>query len=517
MRGLPLRRVHYQDWISDDAGLYRQIGRQTVRGGIWAVGANASIAVVQLATTTVLARLLLPADFGLVALAGAISVFVVVFADLGTAQAVIQQRALTQNMISGLFLVNVLAGLVAMGFLMLGAPLAADMFSDERLSAIIIVTSVTAPILALSRTHHGLLQRRMQWRKLQTIAIVAQILAAAVAIAIALLTDWGYWALVSQALVSAALTTMLSWLACSWRPTLVTNWKETWGPIAFGFHLSVFSLLNAVHRQSDDLLIGWRWGAADLGQYGRAYTLLRAPLQLINGPIGSAVVPALSRLQDEPERWRNVYLDALVPVTLISSYLGAVLFAGSEQAIAVLFGPGWELAGTIMGYFSIAMIIAGASNSSGWIFLSLGRTKEMARWGVFSTLMILVAFLVGLPYGATGVAIAFAAKSAILTIPCLGYAARYGPITIGAILGVAAPLTTIGILAGIGGRIAGASTPGLGNFWQLGLASIAASFFFAVGIAIWMWLAPETRNRLRNASGKFTDIIKPGQNPEDRV
>lgn len=461
------------------------------------------LALVQLATTIVLARLLVPADFGLVALAGAISAFLTLFADLGLSAATVQRKVLTQSLVSALFYVNLLAGLATMAVLMLIAPLAAIVFSDDRLLTIILVTSLTSPVLAASRQHAALLQRQMRWRAIQAIAVGPQLAASAAAVALALFAGWGYWALVAQSLLAAILTTLWSWRACSWRPGKVHDWQEAKEPLAFGFHLSVFGLVNAVHRQSDDMLIGWRWGAGELGQYSRAYALLKAPLQLINGPVGSAVMPMLSRLQDDPGRWRNTYLDALAFVALISSLAGAGLFACSEPLVALLYGPGWGSAGEILGYLALPMIFAGASNTSGWIFTSLGRSREMSRWAIFSTPVFLAGFLAGLPFGAKGVAIGYAVTSGLLTVPCLAYAARVGPIGTGAILRVAIPIIAIGLASGYGGKLTAGYFPGQPGALQIFVTSACVAAIFGALLLAYMAFDRELIGRVTDSIGKL--------------
>ena len=108
-------------------------------------------------------------------------------------------------------------------------------------------------------------------------AIVAQFAGSVTAILLAWLTSLGYWALVAQTWASASVSLILLWLTCPWRPSLARNWRTIGPAVRFGAHLTGFGIVNYFHRQFDNVLIGWRWGSADLGFYTRAYALLTLP------------------------------------------------------------------------------------------------------------------------------------------------------------------------------------------------------------------------------------------------
>src|SRR6202035_5076327 len=141
--------------------------------------------------------------------------------------------------------------------------------------------------------------------------------------------------------------------------------------------------VNFFHRQVDNVIVGWRFGAAELGYYSRGYQLMLLPLILFNGPLSAAIEPSLSRLQHEPERWRQAFLDALGLVMFLGAGVAACLIAVSDPLIAAIYGPGWERSATIFQWLAVSILAGVPMQASGWIYMSLGQTRRMFIWSLF--------------------------------------------------------------------------------------------------------------------------------------
>lgn len=409
--------------------LMADLGRRTVRGGALAIAAQMLSMAIQFGSMAILARILQPSDFGLVAMAAAVTGFVAMFTELGLSQATVQRDRIDQNLASAFFQINLLGGVAVTLVIIALAPLSAIFFKDSRLTNLVIAMAMTVPVLSASRQHAALLNRGMKWKSLHAINLSSQLVASMAAIALVIWYDWSYWALVAQAWVSAIMLTVGLWLACPWKPGRVTDWKAAREPLHFGLHLSAFSFINYFHRQFDDVLVGRRWGAEALGYYTRAYGLLMMPLKLINGPAGSAVMPALSRLKNEPLRWRNAYLDALGTVTLAASGIAAALHIAAHPIVALAYGPQWTVSADVFALLSISLLGSCSVNTVGWIYMSLGRTAAMSKWGLFATPVIVLAVLLGLPYGIKGVAACYSGIIILLILPAFWVAIRETPLT----------------------------------------------------------------------------------------
>jgi O-antigen/teichoic acid export membrane protein len=371
------------------------------------------------------------------------------FANVGLAAATVQRRDLTHEQASTLFWVNAALGILLALVVMALAPVLAWIYADPRLLPVTVVLATTLALNALVLQHRALLQRQMRWSAIQAIQLVAMATGSGAAVLLALSTSLGYWSLVIGQIASALIAIALFCHRCAWYPGRFRWTRDVRQMVVFGGNLTGFDLLNFFNRRFDDLLIGWAWGAAAVGLYSRAYQLLLLPIQQINGPIAAVMLPGLSRLQGDPRAWRALYLDALFAIVLLSAPIGAAMILFAADIILVLLGDQWTGAIGILSYLALSLLVQPILNSTGWLYVSLGRADRMLRWAFFATPVIVASFLVGLPHGPEGVALAYSVAIIALTLPCLGYAFHGTPLRLGDAWRVSAPqLACVGLAAG---------------------------------------------------------------------
>ena len=183
---------------------------------------------------------------------------------------------------------------------------------------------------------------------------------------------------------------------------------------------------------ADSMLIGRFCGAEPLGLYSRAVALLRRPMEQFLSPIGSVFLPVLSRVQSQPERYRRAFLQIYEAMALGSCLFTALLFALARPLTLIVLGPKWEQAAIIFAAFTAAALFTAPATVSTWLFASQGRGKD---WLISSSLLsavTLASFLIGLPFGPAGVAIAASIIGVVIGLPVLYYfAGRRGPVTTG--------------------------------------------------------------------------------------
>lgn len=424
------------------------LGARTTRGGAIVIASQVGRALIQILTTYCLARLLAPDDFGIIAIGYTVLTFVMLFTELGLSTVTVQSRRLDQDTASAMLAINIGMSLMAVGFAAACSPVAAYVFNDERLPPIITGLALSAPVTAIGSQHQALLTRNMRWLTLQVISISSMVVGSVVAVLSAWLLGIGYWALIVQSVSSAGVGVILAWALCPWRPSRVRDWSGAKPALRFSLHLVGVTMMSFVHRQMDNILIGWRWGASQLGFYSRAYTLLMLPLNLVTGPLSSAIIPAMSRLQDDPVKWRSAYLDALAVVTMIGGAITALLFGASPIVIGFVFGPGWEEAERIFSYLVLVMLSATPMNTIVWIYVSTGRTKRMLYWSLMAAPFYVLSFVLGLPYGGEGVAAAYSLAQMLAFLPALWMATRHTNISMRDVLGVCAPVIVSTIVVG---------------------------------------------------------------------
>ena len=291
------------DRLLDTDHLTETIDRRSIRGGSVMFAAQGGKMVLQFGSVVVLARLLPPGAFGLIAMVAALSAVLDLARELGLSTATIQRRVLTQAQVSALFWINAGAGCTVAAALFLAAPLVAGFFCEPNLVAVTRWLCVGYVMSGLTTQHWALLRRQMRFGTIAAIDTASDVGGLAVAIAVAMMGG-GYWALLAQRLLPLAINLAGSWIFCRWRPDRPRR-CDVRELVVFGLHVSGSSALMAFARSIDQILIGWMWGPASLGLYERASKLLLVPLNAISIPLYSVALPALSRMADDPARFHR--------------------------------------------------------------------------------------------------------------------------------------------------------------------------------------------------------------------
>ncbi len=473
--------------------LREALGKRTMVGGVITLSAQAVRFTLQVGGSAVLARLLEPSQFGLVAMASTVTAILAALTEFNVSAAVIQQEKLDQNTAGALMWITFAAGCLGFVLSAAAAPASLWFFKDPRLPLLVLGLSVSMPIYALGALHIALLYRNMRWLELQIGSLAALAIGTAAAIIAAKVLAAGYWALVIQSWVTAFTTTGAAWLFCPWRPSVVRAWAAAKPSLKSGFHLTGVMILNYFHQQLDNVLIGARWGSIELGFYSRAYSLLMTPLNFLSGPLGSAMVPALSHLRREPERWREAYLDALGVITLVGAGMAALLYGGASPIVDIVLGAQWQPVKPIFACLVLGMLASIPMSTTGWIYISTGRTNRMLHWSLIGVPIYIASFVVGLPYGAVGVALSYGISRYIAFLPAMFMAIHRTNVAISDILAVIAVPTLAAATIGFGLSLTVADRPA-----GIGLAAVAASGLLYAGICAAAVLRFPPYRRLRS-------------------
>jgi PST family polysaccharide transporter len=401
--------------------------RASVHGGIATITAQGIIFALRIISTMILARILLPQDFGLIGMVTVLTSFIVMFKDMGLATATIQRDKIDNDQISTLFWLNVCISTFLMLLTCIAAPVIAWFYNESVLLNITIILSISLLISGLGIQHIALLRRQLQFHAIAGIEIFATLLGAIIAI-LAALSGAKYWALVLQDIVLAAIITSGAWLVCKWRPKRIYNMSSVREMVAFGINLSGFNILNYIIRNFDKILIGKYIGAYALGLYIKSYQLLLFPIQQFITPISNVVLPALSRLQERPEEYRRYYTRILNILAFVCVPLTVLLAVLSDEIILIVLGEKWIEASPIFKVLAFAGISQPLTGSAGWLFVSMGKTNKMVRWAAYSAPFYAASFILGLKWGALGVAIGYIISDYIMRLGYLHMAFKNSPI-----------------------------------------------------------------------------------------
>ncbi|RWO22553.1 lipopolysaccharide biosynthesis protein [Mesorhizobium sp.] len=404
--------------------LTHDLGRRTASGGVIALCAQALILLTQVGYMALMARLLQPDDFGLVAMAASATAFVGVFADLGLSMVTIQRKDVDHDTVSALFFVNLGVGFALMPLAWLSAPVATWLFNDPRVFHLILVLAIAIPMTAAGAQHKALLVRNMRWMSLHSVNLGSLLCGCAVGVAMAWGWDFKYWSLAAATLTTALVGTVGQWMLSPWRPTKVANWKNARSAISFGINYSGSQFTNYINRQSDNVLVGWKSGPGELGFYTRAYSLFMLPVTLVSGPIGSVIIPMLSRLQTQPDKWARTYLSAMRLTLMVNTILCIIITINAQEIVMLVYGGNWLKSGTILMILSLSLITSISGQFGGWALISLGRARELFVFSLFSSLIRFASFLFAVQWGAPGVAVAWSITSWVFTPVLWFYATR---------------------------------------------------------------------------------------------
>ncbi|NEO43868.1 MAG: MOP flippase family protein [Moorea sp. SIO4A3] len=390
--------------------------QQAVSGVKWSTVSQVGRQVMQFVTAAILARLLSPSDFGLVGMATIVIGFIGLFKDLGTSAAVIHRKNVSNSLLSSIFWVNVIFGILSTLILFLLSPLVASFYQEPRLTSILKVLSLTFCISGISILQKAILERNLAFNALAKIEISAILSGSVVGIGAALL-GFGVWSLVYQTLTLVTVTTALLLIFTPWKPELILRLSELKEVSTYSLNLTGFSIFNYFVRNVDYLLVGRFLGSQALGYYTLAYRLMLYPLQNISHVIARVMFPVFSKIQDDNAKFRNAYLKVISSIALVSFPIMGGIWVLAEPFILALFGSQWQPVILLLMILAPVGMIQSLETTIGTIYQAKGRTDWLLRWEFGYGIGITITFLIGLQWGIFGVAVAYAILSFLVTYP----------------------------------------------------------------------------------------------------
>jgi PST family polysaccharide transporter len=441
---VPSKRVadHYFVENKADAGL----GRASLHGGVIFIAARGANIFVQLASTILLARILSPHDFGVVAVVLALVGFAPMLIDLGTSEAATQKTLITPDQISTMFWLNIAISLALTVLLIGSSGVIAKIFGEPSIAGIAMALSVTFVLTALFSQHSALMRRAMQFRRIAMIDISANLVGSFVSVVLAL-RGWGYWSLVAKPIVTAAWTAVAVWISCRWvpgRPRISPEAKEL---VGFGLHVTGFTMTDYLAKSADRIAIGYFQGAGPLGYFQNAFTIYSNVLSILADPTHNIAASTLSKLRNDIAGLKRAWETALSTLSFFSVPAFAVLAVIGQDFVVLLLGQKWAPAGPLLCIFAVRGIAQSIERTMGWLHVAAGRADRWMRWGVYGTIVQLLALAVGLPFGVIGVTVAYAIAMFGLFVPALAYSGHPVGVHSSDVLRAVGPQTIGGLVA----------------------------------------------------------------------
>ena len=394
-----------------------ELDTRIMRSSAWAVlgygGANA----LALVTTLVLARLLVPNDFGLVALALALLAVAQIAQDSGLGAALIVHRGDVRRASAA---VLVFSPLVAVGLYLvffIAAPIAASFFDEPRLTDVLRVMALVLVLRGLTIMPLALLQRQMRFGPITAMELGAGVAQASTAIGLAL-AGAGLWSLVAGHLAFGGAKVLLAWAYSPLRPSPFEARLQTLRELMrYGRHVGAANLINYGNANSQGIVIGRVLGATPLGYFTIASRLANMPVSVIGNVVGRGVFAALSRVPDDPIRFRQIWLDNIQRVALLAIPAAIALAIVADPLVLTLLGEGWEPAIRPLQLLALSGVVVSFSATSGEVFQALHRPKLRVAAEAMNLALIVPALVLGTHWhGIVGAAAAvFAVRAAVGT------------------------------------------------------------------------------------------------------
>ena len=408
--------------------LLPNLRRHTIRGGAVTVSAQTARFALNLISTVIMARLLTPQDFGLVAMVTAVTGFLTIFRHAGLATPTVQREHITHAQVSNLFWINLAVSAFCALVIAAMSPLLARFYRDSKITYIALALAVTFLIGGFRIQHLALLKRQMRFKAIAIIEVSSMAIGIAIGIVMALL-HFRYWSLVGLTVATEISQFILTGAVSRWRPQLPTRGTGIGPLVSFGIHQTAGNFIFSLARGCDNLLLGRFYGPAAVGLYSRGAALVIRPLEQLLLPIDAVFLPTLSRLQSNRERYRSAFLRLYEAIAMGVFFFSSLLVALAVPLTLVLLGRKWAAASAIFAGFTFSALQLPLANAANWLLTSQGRGKDIFRATSINAAITFASFLVGLPFGPVGVAIAFSSVALLIRMPILYYiVGREGPV-----------------------------------------------------------------------------------------
>lgn len=388
---------------------------KTVRGVFWSYSAFATSKAIVLFATAVLARLLTPEEFGIVAVATVVVTFLTVVQGLGLGAALIQRRGDIDRASNVVFTLSLLLGAALTVGVYLVAPFVAEYFQEPGATPLLRALGLTFLIEPLGSVHLVRLQRGLQFNRVFIPDAGVSVVKAAVSIAFAM-AGMGPWSLIAGQLAGVAAGVVLSWLVFPWLPRLQIDGSLAGALIRFGLPLFGVEVMWVVSVNLDYVVIGRRLGSEALGIYTLAYRLPELLVVSLMTGVNRVVFPALATVQASSENLRRGFLATTHFVVMVTVPISLGLIIVADPIVRVALGPDWTDAIPVMRILAIFVLVSSMMNADGDVYKAVGRPGILFNLAVLHIAMLIPALLIGVRYGLVGVALGHLATTVVTRI-----------------------------------------------------------------------------------------------------
>jgi PST family polysaccharide transporter len=389
----------------------------------WIAVSQVSLIASQIANIIVLARFLQPSDYGLMGMALIITNLALLLRDMGTASAIIQMKEINDDIITSIFWLNMVVGLIMLVLIVASSTMVATFFKQPNLVPVLCALAIIFPILSVSSAQKALLERNSSFKSVAKVEVYSSILAMTLAI-FAAINGFGVYSFVVQAVTSAIFSSVSIWFISSWRPSFKPSFSKIKEVLPFSSHMTGFQVIIYCTRNLDSVVIGRVLGSHALGLYSVASKIMLLPIQNISWVASRALYPIMSRQQDDLEAMGITFLQTIRTISFISAPLMMGIFVLREPFIQHCLGAKWIGVSQILTYLAPVGYLQSIVGINTTVLMAQGRTRLLMWFSGFTGIVLTIAFLVGARFGIQGVALGYLIATLIGSIPILYLATK---------------------------------------------------------------------------------------------
>lgn len=392
------------------------------------IGQGVSFAV-RMGYLVVMARILSPTDFGLFTMVLVVTGILDIIVYGGLTMSAVQKHEITQDEISNLFWLNVLLSITLAAICFLCGPLLVHFYGEPRVWWIASVLLVGLIVGSAGSQHMAIMQRQLRYTELTAIDVVGSLSSTIIGISMAV-AGCGYWALVVGAVTLPIVNTLCVWWVSGWRPSAPSRSVDVRPMVRYGITVVSNGLVVYFAYNTEKILLGRFWGVELLGLYGRANQLIGLPIAQLHSAIGGVAFAGLARVQNDPERYRRYFLKIYALAVSLTAPVTLFCAVYAEDIILVALGPKWIEAAPLFRALAPTVLVFGFINPMAWLLQSSGLQARSLMMAFVIAPLCIVSYLIGLPYGAIGVAICYSLALTLWLVPHLIWAMHGTPIAL---------------------------------------------------------------------------------------
>ncbi len=360
-----------------------ELGKKVTNGLKWSVIERTSLQFLQIILGIILARLLVPEDFGLMAMLAIFLVVATSITDSGLSAALVQKKNLSEHDTSTIFYFNILVGTIFTIVIILVAPYVSEFYEEPRLTLLLRVLSLNIIFTSLNNVQIWLLNKALDFKIQFLSKLASSTISGFTAIVFALL-GYGVWSLVAHSILNTLLNTAFIWKFSAWRPTRSFSLNSLRELFSFGFNLLLCGQLNAICNELYYAVIGKLFSVHQLGFFSRARQTSDIPIGVINSFIYRITFPAFSMIQDDRMRLKLALRKSVASISFVNfpTMIGLAMVA--QPTITILLGNQWDETAPLLQLFCFAGILLPVNGLHGSVVLSTGNSKANLHYSLIT-------------------------------------------------------------------------------------------------------------------------------------